>query len=571
MTDDFSLLDEALSELLGGAPKKEKPKQTKPQTPGPSIVEATTPSTGLPDIDLDFAGKKISFSTIEELVHAENEAEKKPWIERPKKLLKEYGDVKIYEVYGEEVPVYYISSVRSLNASEQRIFKEAKEACIRNIEIKKEDYVSEKRREEIRTKIKEIVKEVAKKFAIPEDSPTIDRLTKIIMSEIIGFGMLEFLLKDDLLEEVMVIGTNKPVYVFHREFGMCKTNIIFRTDKEIINIARRIAYFVDRRIDQQCPILDARLADGSRVNAVIPPIALEGPHITIRKFKKNPLTIIDLIKFGTMSPEVAAFLWLIVDGMFAYPANIIVAGGTGSGKTTTLNILGCFIPVERRIISIEDVAELQLPLKHWIREETRPKSIEGTGEITMDDLLKAALRQRPDAILVGEIRGSEAKTLFTAMNTGHQGCMGTVHANSARETIIRLKSPPMNVPTIMLTALNFIVMQQRILYKGRFVRRISEIAELAGMEGDTPRLNIVYRWHAEDDEIVRTDVAIHFLEELTRYTGLSTNEILDELEERKEFIEYLVKKAEDEKMDVYKVGKYIQVYGKLKKKELARR
>lgn len=221
----------------------------------------------------------------------------------------------------------------------------------------------------------------------------------------------------------MVIGTNRPVYVWHRRFNMCKTNVIFDSDRDILNIIERIAREVGRRIDQQSPLLDARLPDGSRVNATIPPISLDGPTITIRKFKRDPLTIIDLIKYGTMSSEVAAFLWVLVDGLGVKPANVLVAGGTGSGKTTTLNSLGMFIPPSERVISIEDTAELQLPVEHWVRLETRPPNLEGKGEVTMDDLVRNTLRMRPDRIIVGEVRGPEARTMFTAMNTGHNGAL----------------------------------------------------------------------------------------------------------------------------------------------------
>jgi flagellar protein FlaI len=518
---------------------------------------------------LDVSSK---FSLIDEIVEKERMIENKPFRERSKVLLMEYDDVAIYDVEGEEVPVYIIKTIKPLSASEQRIYNEAREVAVRNIELKRKDFTNRERLEEIKTKIREIVTKVAKKYYISEDSPVIDRLTELVFNDIAGFGILNYLLKDDNLEEIMVIGTNKPVYVFHRKIGMCKTNIVFHNDEEIVNIIRRIAYFVDRRIDQQVPLLDARLPDGSRVNATIPPVSLDGPTLTIRKFRKDPLTVLDLIKFKTMTPELAAFLWLAVDGLFVKPANIIIAGGTGSGKTTTLNVLATFIPPWERVITIEDTAELQLPIKHWVREETRPPSIEGTGEITMDDLVKNALRQRPDRIIVGEIRGPEARTLFVALNTGHDGGMGTVHANSSRETVIRLKSPPMNVPTIMLNALNFIIMQHRLLYRGKHVRRIVEIAELTGMEGDQPRLNIVYSWDAKTDVIKRTEVPIHYLEILSNYSGLTLKQILDEIEERKEFLLHLLEKQESsgKRFDVHEIGKYVQAYIKLKKKELNR-
>ncbi|MFH1257519.1 MAG: ATPase, T2SS/T4P/T4SS family, partial [Candidatus Micrarchaeota archaeon] len=241
--------------------------------------------------------------------------------------------------------------------------------------------------------------------------------------EMAGYGIIDPLIEDDMLEEIMIIGPGKPVYVFHRKYEMMKTNIVFYEDKDLLNLIDKMARTVGRRIDIQSPLLDARLPDGSRVNATIPPASINGATLTLRKFRKDPFTVIDLIKYGTMDFDIAAFLWVISDGFGALPANILVSGGTASGKTSTLNVLASFIPTDERIISIEDTAELALPLDHWIRMETRPASVENAGEISMDTLVKNSLRMRPDRIVVGEIRGQEGFTLFTAMNTGHRGAV----------------------------------------------------------------------------------------------------------------------------------------------------
>ncbi|HDY74712.1 MAG TPA: CpaF family protein, partial [Euryarchaeota archaeon] len=278
--------------------------------------------------------------------------------------------------------------------------------------------------------------------------PEIKQATKLwfatfIVQDMIGYGILDPLLSNDDLEEVMLIATHVPVYVYHRKHGMCKTNIIFENSEKAIKIISRIARAVGRRVDASTPLLDARLKDGSRVNATVAPISLGGPSLTIRKFKADPFTVVDIINFNTLSFDLAAFLWLAIDGYEVKPANILVSGGTGSGKTTTLNCLGSFIPQTNRVLSIEDTAELQLPVNHWVRLETRPPNIEGTGEITMERLLRNTLRMRPDRIIVGEVRGPEANTLLTAMNTGQSGSMGTLHANNSRETITRLVNKPM--------------------------------------------------------------------------------------------------------------------------------
>ncbi|MGV8170417.1 MAG: CpaF family protein, partial [Methanobrevibacter sp.] len=262
----------------------------------------------------------------------------------------------------------------------------------------------------------------------------LDNLARKLFQDLVGYGEIDPLIRDDNLEEIMVIGIDKPVFVYHREYGMMKTNILFKDAGEVMNLIDSIARQINRRIDQESPILDGRLPDGSRVNATIPPISADGPSMTIRKFKRDPLTIIDLINSKTISVELAAFFWLCFDGLGVKSANAIISGGTSSGKTTTLNALSSFINPKERIITIEDTLELQIPHEHVIRMETRPPNVENRGELTMNDLVKNSLRQRPDRIIVGEVRGSEAITLFTALNTGHSG-FGTLHSNDARETI----------------------------------------------------------------------------------------------------------------------------------------
>ncbi|AMM53862.1 ATPase, T2SS/T4P/T4SS family [Pyrococcus kukulkanii] len=335
------------------------------------------------------------------------------------KVLDVYGNIRVLRVKGEAVPIYEIN-LPKLSKEEEKLLKMVRDRAIVEIQIDPETIPNfEERRRVFMREVRKMIKEMAPTLS----EGRVELLAELVVQNMIGYGKLDPLVRDDNLEEIMVIGTNKPVYVWHRRFGMCKTNIVFENEREILNIIERIAREVGRRIDQQNPLLDARLPDGSRVNATLPPISLDGPTLTIRKFKKDPLTIIDLIKYGTLNSEVAAFLWLLVDGLGVKPANILVAGGTGSGKTTTLNSLAMFIPPSERVISIEDTAELQLPIEHWVRLETRPPNVEGKGEITMDDLVKNTLRMRPDRIIVGEVRGPEARTMFTAMNTGHNGAL----------------------------------------------------------------------------------------------------------------------------------------------------
>ncbi|MBO8175279.1 MAG: CpaF family protein [Thermococcus sp.] len=470
------------------------------------------------------------------------------------KVLDAYGNVRILKVKGEPVPIYEIR-LPELSKEEEKLLKMIRDRAVVEIQIDPESIPDiEERRRIFLKAVRNMVREMAPNLS----EGRIEILTELVVQNMIGYGKLDPLVRDDNLEEIMVIGTNKPVYVWHRRFNMCKTNIIFRDDREILNIIERIAREVGRRIDQQSPLLDARLPDGSRVNATIPPISLDGPTITIRKFKKDPLTIIDLIKYGTLNTDVAALLWIFVDGLGVKPANILVAGGTGSGKTTTLNSLAMFIPPSERVISIEDTAELQLPIEHWVRLETRPPNVEGKGEITMDDLVKNTLRMRPDRIIVGEVRGPEARTMFTAMNTGHDGCMGTIHSNSARETIVRLESPPMNVPRIMIPALDIIIMQIRYHSRKKgTIRRITEIAEVSGIEGESIQLNKLYKYDPAKDELIETGVPSRFMNILAQHTGLNLTELEIEKEKRKLVLEWMIEKGI---RGIEEVGHYIRQF-----------
>jgi len=459
-------------------------------------------------------------------------------LETVEETLVEKGDwYKLVTVEGEKTPVYMLS-LPKLSREERSLMKSVEGVAETEIDIDPTKIKDrEKAREVFRRKVMEIIN--SKYPQIREEVR--EEMTDLIVSTMIGYGPIDLLLKDDDLEEIMVAGTKIPVYVKHRKYEMCKTNIVFEIDEEIERIAGRIASSVGRRIDKSSPLLDARLPDGSRVNATIPPISLGGPTLTIRKFKADPFTVIDVINFNTLNAEVSAYLWFIVEGFGIKPGNILAAGGAGCGKTTTLNCLATFVPPSDRVITIEDTAELRLPIEHCVRLETRPPSVEGTGEVTMDDLVKNTLRMRPDRVIVGEVRGPEAKTLFTAMNTGHDGCMGTVHSNSAKETITRLTNPPMNVPKIMAPALDLILMQSKIFHGGRNVRRIIEIAEVAGLEKDRITLNNVYTWDPKEDTLKPTGIPSVLKQRIAKLKGMNLTEIENEVQKRKKVIEWMVK------------------------------
>ncbi|MBQ7927265.1 MAG: CpaF family protein [Methanobrevibacter sp.] len=369
----------------------------------------------------------------------------------------------------------------------------------------------------------------------------LDTLSQKFLRDINGYGEIDPLIQDDNLEEIMINGINKPIFVYHREHGMMKTNIQFSDEKELMDLIDSIARQINRRIDQESPILDGRLMDGSRINATIPPVSADGPSLTIRKFKKDPFTIIDLIKSKTISIELAAFLWVCFDGLGVKSANAIISGGTSSGKTTTLNALCSFINPKERIITIEDTLELQIPHEHVIRMETRPANVENKGELSMNDLVKNSLRQRPDRIIVGEVRAEEAITLFTALNTGHSG-FGTLHSNDARETITRLTNAPMSVPKIMIQAIDFIIMQNRIYSSsGVSYRRISEVAEIVGIEEGVVQLNKIFQWNPETDNIDNVSVTSQTLSQIANLSGKSLNEIHREIANREIVLKHMVK------------------------------
>jgi len=337
---------------------------------------------------------------------------------------------------------------------------------------------------EVRRQIEELFGTIADEEGLALTRAERVRMLEQITDEILGLGPLEPLLRDETLTEVMVNGPQQ-VYI-EREGKLELTNVTFQNDEHVMKIIQRIIAPIGRRVDESSPMVDARLADGSRVNAIIPPLSLIGPVITIRKFSATPFTVDDLIRFGTATPDMFEFLEACVKARL----NIFVAGGTGSGKTTMLNILSSFIPDDERIVTIEDAAELQLRQEHVITLEARPSNIEGKGAIPIRELVRNALRMRPDRIVVGECRSGEALDMLQAMNTGHDGSMSTGHANTPRDMLSRLETmvlmAGMDLPLRAIreqisSAVDLIVHQNR-LKDG--TRKIVNITEVQGMEGD---------------------------------------------------------------------------------------
>lgn len=356
--------------------------------------------------------------------------------------------------------------------------------------IEAEGVTAEQRNDFIKQGIEEVYAQANLK--LPQDVRNM--IFKEVLNDLLGYGPIQPLLNDPEITEVMVNGP-KSVYV-EKKGHLVKSSVAFDNDNHVLQIIDRIILPLGRRVDAESPTVDARLPDGSRVNAVVPPVAIDGPSITIRKFSKERLGINDLINFGSITEKMAEFLRACVLAHL----NVIISGGTGSGKTTLLNVLSSYIPEQERIVTIEDAAELQLQQDHVVRMETKPENLDGRGAVTIRDLVRNSLRMRPDRIVVGEVRGGEALDMLQAMNTGHDGSLTTVHANSPRDALARLETlvlmAGMDIPLKVVrqqiaSAVDLIVQQTRLTDGSR---KVTAITEVAGMEGETVVLTDIFKF-----------------------------------------------------------------------------
>ena len=342
--------------------------------------------------------------------------------------------------------------------------------------------------------VRSIVNSALQAEEVPLSHADRELLSKQIADEVVGYGPLERFLADDAITEIMV-NNHEEIYI-ERGGRIFPTDARFADEAHLRRILDKIVAQVGRRVDEASAMVDARLPDGSRVNAIIPPLSLRGPAMTIRKFHQRRLTMEDMVTLGTLTPEMGSFIGLCVKARL----NILVTGGTGSGKTTLLNVLSSFLPEDERIVTIEDAAELKLDQRHWLRLESRPPNVEGTGQVTIRDLLRNALRMRPDRIVVGEVRGPEALDMLQAMNTGHDGSLSTVHCNSPRDAVSRLETmvlmsgydlPVRAIREQVASALNLIVHTERLSDGSRKVVRITEVQR---MEGDQVTLQDLFEF-----------------------------------------------------------------------------
>ncbi len=442
----------------------------------------------------------------------------------------------------------YISSIANISNVTKVILEKIREEFISSVNLGKIHFDEDDQIMKVRTRFTAEVKKLLDKYFPDTDKRTHDMLMNYIISQDLGLGDLEILLQDDGLEEIVVNGAKEPVWVYHRKFGWCKTNIKIANEKQIRHYATMIGRDVNKEITALSPLMDAHLASGDRINATLSPISTQGNTITIRKFAKDPWTITDFLVSKTVDYTVAALIWLAIENEMS----VLIVGGTGSGKTSMLNVIANFFPPTQRIISMEDTRELQLPENlHWIPMETRNANPEGKGEVTMLNLLVNSLRMRPDRIIVGEIRRKEeAEILLEAMHTGHS-VYGTFHANTTDEAIIRITNPPIGIPKPMLSAVSLMLVQNRNRKTGK--RRTFQVSEVLN-DGSA---NILLQYNAHNDVIEKQNDSKLFLKNIQLFTGMSYEKIKANLDDKKRILHWLV----DNKIrDVNKIGEIMAKY-----------
>ncbi len=460
------------------------------------------------------------------------------------------GKVKIEEDSNEFVPIYKMK-IPEIERGTSILLEQIKEEIISEIKISVSELLDPKKIKEVKKKFYLKSIEMMDKQIPNLPSNKKQFLAGLLVHEMIGLGKIEMLIGDGNLEEIVINNSKDPCWVYHKKFGWLKTNIKLETEAKIENYASSIGRRIGKQISTLNPLLDAHLITGDRVNATLFPISTKGNTITIRLFRRNPWTITDLIDNKTVDIGRAALIWL---GM-QYEMNILISGGTGSGKTSFMNAIIPFVPPNQRIISIEDTREIVLPeFLHWVPLTTREPNPEGKGEVDMLNLLINSLRMRPDRIVVGEIRREkQAQVLFEAMHTGHS-VYATLHADTADETRRRLINPPINVPETLVEAINLIVVMYRDRRSG--IRRVYEIAEFSRKKNKTG-IEIISKWDPKKDKTKNVAKKMQFIEKIKMFTGFSKTEIDKDLSEKEKILKWFVKNKVN---TVNAVGKIVADY-----------
>jgi flagellar protein FlaI len=464
--------------------------------------------------------------------------------------------VKIYHNPDEYVPIYDIRYPK-IEAATWAVLDSIREKIVTELAFRTDDVLAMEESGDVKNKFVERAAILIQKELPNLPKKDVAILVGILSQESLGLGPIEFMLKDNDLEEIVINNAKEPIWVYHRTYGWLKTTVILGDETKVYNYSAQIGRKVGTQITNLNPLMDAYLVTGDRANATLFPISSKGNTLTIRKFARRPWTITDFIQVKTITPEVAAFLWLAVQ----FEMNIVCTGGTASGKTSFLNVLCMFIPPTQRILSIEDTREIQLPpFLHWVPLTTRPPNIEGKGEVTMLELMINALRMRPDRMVVGEIRRSkEAEVLFEAINTGHS-VYSTLHANTAEETLKRLINPPINIPISLLTSLQLIAVMHRD--RRIRIRRVFEISELipsGGIDEMKIELNNIFRWIPSKDQIVEWGKSNRVINDIKLFSGMNDEEIKKNLEEKKNILMWLAKNNVN---TIERVGRIISDYYK---------
>ncbi|GIU69868.1 MAG: secretion protein [Candidatus Woesearchaeota archaeon] len=495
--------------------------------------------------------KEAKADTIKDRVLSKAQLKNNPDI----KVLDEYSyyfknmkiDVVILKKQGEFVELYDLF-VASISPTTEYILERIRQEIINKISIGFSDITDKKKVRFIEDKFEEAIKVMVDKYFSDLEVSTKNFLYSYLVSKALGLGNIDLLMSDSNLEEIVINQSKEPVWVYHRKHGWLKTNVMLKDEEQIKHYASMIGRKIGRQINVLEPLLDAHLNEGDRVNATLSPISAKGNTITIRKFAKDPWTITKMLKSKTISFDAAAIMWTGIQ----YELSAIIAGGTASGKTSTLNCLANFFPPNQRIISIEDTRELQLPkFLHWVPLNTRLPNSEGKGAISMEDLLINSLRMRPDRILVGEVRRQkEVETLFEAIHTGHS-CYATFHANTAEETVERLTNPPINVPKLMLPAISLILIQFR--NRRTDVRRTFQLAEIL----PDSRPNVLMQYDPKKDILKRVHKSSSLYNTLSLYTGYTYSEMNKELNEKVKILKYMVKQ---DIVDIDHVGRLMAEY-----------
>lgn len=459
---------------------------------------------------------------------------------RTKKIIDKYYvnsngvdvEVEIAETEEKYVPTYAIS-IKNITATTKLILDKIREEFVSSLNYSEIEHSQEEDADSLRKKFTENIARLVNKFFPKADEKTKNTLVNYLLEENLGLGKIDILLKDKDLEEIVINNHKEPVWVYHRKYGWLETNIIIFTESRIRHYSTMIGRDVNKEITILNPLMDAHLKSGDRVNATLTPISTKGNTITIRKFAEDPWTIIKFIDVGTISAEGAALVWLAVQNELS----VLIAGGTGSGKTSMLNGISNFLSPNQRIISIEDTRELKLStFLHWVPLETRLPNPEGKGGVTMLDLLVNSLRMRPDRIFVGEIRRKEeAQVLLEAMHTGHS-VYGTIHANNAEETVTRLTNPPIDIPKGMISSISMILVQNRNRRSGK--RRTIQIAEVT-KTGD-PR--VLMQYNAMSDRLEKVNESEEIFNTISLYTGMTKQQILEELKTKAQILLWLLNK-----------------------------